>query len=279
MRIDLVVPNQGHFADKAVPACGEFEQMGFDGLWFTDHVVGFEIFKPVYDDYWFEVLNAVSYVAGITTSIRLGIGVLVIPYRDAVLTAKSLATIDKLSGGRLDLGIGTGWSRAEFYALGRQQLYEARGAYTNEALDVMMTCWQEQGEIAFQGDFHNFRKVQFEPKPVQRPRIPFWIGARGTAKAPLHRAAKYADVWHPTGLSPSELTEGSDRINELAGREVPTSIRGQVPVTASTGEMQDWLGGYREAGCIEAAVDMKTGSFDEFMEGAARLAEARATFA
>jgi probable F420-dependent oxidoreductase len=220
----------------------------------------------------------VSYVAGITSTVRLGIGVLVIPYRDAVLTAKSLATIDKLSGGRLDLGIGTGWSRAEFYALGRQDFFEARGAYTNEALDVMATCWQQEGEIAFEGQFHAFRKVQFEPKPVQRPRIPFWIGARGTAKAPLQRAAKYADVWHPTGLSPTELAEGSERINELAGREVAISIRGQVPITASVGEIQDWLGGYREVGCVQAAVDMKTDSFEIFMAGAARLAEARATF-
>ena len=130
-------------------------------------------------------------------------------------------------------------ARAEFFALGRQHLYERRGAYTDEALDVMQACWSAEGDVAFNGEFHRFRKVRFQPRPVQQPRIPLWIGSRGTAPAPLRRAAKYADFWHPTGLSPEEVKRGSEVIDEQAGRSVPTSIRGRVASDASLGEMQD----------------------------------------
>ena len=276
MRVDIVVPNEGAYGEQAMAACAELERLGFAGLWLTDHVVGFEIFQPVYGDCWLETVSTLAYVAGITEKIRLGIGVLVVPYRDAVLTAKMLASIDVLSGGRVDLGIGTGWARAEFFALGRQHLYERRGAYTDEALDVMQACWGAQGDVAFNGEFHSFRKVRFQPRPVQRPRIPLWIGSRGTAPAPLRRAAKYADYWHPTGLSPEELQRGSKVIDEQAGRSVATSIRGRIASDASVGEMQDWLGGYREAGCAQAAVDTKSATFDEFMTAAQRLAQAAA---
>ena len=276
MRVDIVVPNEGPFAEQAVAGCKDLEQMGFDGLWLTDHVVGFEIFQPVYGDCWLETVSTLAFVAGITKKIRLGIGVLVVPYRDAVLTAKMLASIDALSGGRVDLGIGTGWARAEFFALGRQHLYERRGAYTDEALDVMQACWSAADDVAFSGEFHSFRKVRFQPRPVQQPRIPLWIGSRGTARAPLRRAAKYADYWHPTGLSPEEVQRGSKVIDEQAGRTVPTSIRGQIADDASLRQMQDWLGGYQAAGCVQAAVDTKAATFDAFMSAAECLAQAAA---
>ena len=120
-------------------------------------------------------------------------------------------------------------------------------------------CWSADGDVAFNGEFHTFRKMRFQPRPVQQPRIPLWVGCRGTAPAPLRRAAKYADYWHPTGLSPEELRRGSEIIDEQAGRSVPTSIRGRVASDASVGEMQDWLGGYREAGCAQAAVGYQVG--------------------
>ena len=190
MRVDIVVPNEGPFANDVVRRCAEFEQMGFGGLWLTDHVVGFEAFRPVYGDYWLESLSTLSWIAANTSTIRLGIGVLVFPYRDAVLTAKSISTIDNLSGGRVELGVGTGWSKAEFHALGRGAMFEKRGAYTNEAIEVMQACWTSEGDIAFNGEFHSFRKMRFEPKPVQRPGVPLWIGSWSTAGPALRRVAK-----------------------------------------------------------------------------------------
>ncbi len=268
MRLDLVVPNEGPYALEAVKAAAQFEAMGYDGLWFTDHVVGFEIFKPVYGAYWLEVLNALTYAAAVTKRVRLGIGVLVIPYRDAVYTAKALSTIDNLSNGRLDLGVGTGWARAEFFALGRQAYFEARGPYTDEALDIMQHCWQADGEIAYEGKFVSFRKVQFEPRPVQKPRIPFWIGSRGTAPAPLRRAVKYADVWHPTSMEPAELKSASAQLNELAGRKIPASVRTQLPLDQGVSAVVDKLAAYRDVGCVQVAMDFKAKSFKDFADGA-----------
>ena len=272
MRIDLVIPNQETYGAEAVQACGELEQMGYDGLWFTDHVVGYEIFKPVYGAYWLEVLTAMTHAAAITEKARIGAGVLVLPYRNAVYTAKVLASIDVLSGGRVDLGVGTGWCKREFHALGVVDAFDTRGPRTTEALDVMLRCWGAEGdeEIGFDGEFSQFRGVQFQPVPVQQPKIPLWIGSRGTASAPLRRAAKYADVWHPTGLSVEEILEGRDRINELAGREVPVSARIRR-AGESIADFAAQVETYREINCFEVAIDLESKSMAEFMTGAQEL--------
>ncbi len=273
MRLDLVVPNEGPFALEAVRASAQFEQMGYDGLWFTDHVVGVRSFQPVYGPYWLEVLSALAYAAANTSRVRLGIGVLVLPVRDPVYTAKVLSTIDNLSDGRVDLGIGTGWAKSEFHALGRGDLHDVRGPYTDECMDVMLRCW-EGGEFGYEGRWVNFRRIQFEPVPVQKPRIPIWVGSRGTARAPMRRVAKYADVWHPTGVTPDELETGGAKLDEMAGREIPRSIRTQLAADTESSKMLDHLAAYRDAGCVEAAVDLKTSSFKAMVEGAQRLIEA-----
>jgi probable F420-dependent oxidoreductase len=265
MRLDLVLPNEGPFALQAVQAAARFEDMGYGGLWLTDHVIGIEGYRPVYGDYWLEILTTLAYVAASTKTIRLGAGVLVLPVRDAVLTAKMLATIDVLSNGRLDLGVGTGWARREFSALGRGALYEARGAATDEALDVFLECWRG-GEIAYQRAFSSTSKIRFEPTPVQRPHPPIWVGARGLAPAPLRRAAKYADVWHPGEISPEEVREGGERLDALAGRKIARSIRLQAGA-----DLRDQLRRYEDAGCIQAAIDFKVATFADFMKAAESL--------
>ena len=263
MRIDLVLPNEGPFALEAIHTAPRFEEMGFGGLWLTDHVIGIEGYRPVYGDYWLEILTALSYVAASTKKIRLGTGVLVVPYRDAVLTAKMLSTIDVLSGGRLDVGVGTGWARREFNALGRGEVFEDRGAFTDEALDVFNTCWKG-GELSHEGRWSKSSKIRFEPAPVQTPRPPLWVGGRGLAPAPLRRAAKYADVWHPTSLTPDEIREGGEKLDAMAGRKIPRSIR-------TTVTDHDELRRYRDAGCIQAAVDLKAETYAEFLKGAEAL--------
>ncbi len=271
MRLDLVVPNEGEFSQQAVASCPDFEDMGFGGLWFTDHVVGQRAYQPVYGPVWLEIMTAMTWAAANTKTIRLGTGVLVVPYRDPVMTAKQLTTIDVLSGGRVDLGVGTGWSKGEYHALGRGDIFDQRGAVTDESLDVMLRCW-EGGEFSWDGQWSNFRRLEFAPTPVQKPRIPLWIGSRGTAPAPLRRVAKYADVWHPTQLSPAELKEGAARVNEMAEREIPTSIRCQYPADTPINQLQDELESYREAGCIQAAVDLKSTSHSELMNAVENLA-------
>ena len=270
MRIDLVVPNHASFGPDAIMSAPDLEEMGYDGLWFTDHVVGYEFFKPVYGSYWLEVLTAMTHAAAITERVRIGAGVLVLPYRDPVYAAKVLTTIDVLSGGRVDLGVGTGWCRAEFQGLGRGHAFERRGAYTDEALEVMRLCWacDCDEELAFEGEFSNFRKLRFNPVPMQGSHIPLWIGSRGHGRAPLRRAAKHADVWHPTGLDPDELKKGSGKLDEIAGRHVPVSARLRK-AERGTAELAEAVAAYADAGCIQIAMDLQSKTLPDFMSDAA----------
>jgi probable F420-dependent oxidoreductase len=248
--------------------------MGYDGLWLTDHVIGVAAYHPVYGGNWLEILSTLAYLAGVTKKVRLGTGVLVLPYRNPVLTAKIISTIDVLSGGRVDLGIGTGWSRAEFGALGVAAFHEPRGAVTDETIDVMLKCWQG-GQVDWQSERFPVRKIEYSPVPLQRlagaPRVPLWIGARGLGKAPMRRAAKYADVWHPTGLTPADFRTGGEQLDTMAGRKIPRSIRRNWPEGTSVSAILDELAQYREAGCFAAAVDFKTRDYNVYRGMAEQL--------
>jgi len=206
-------------------------------------------------------------LAATTHRIRIGTGVLVLPYRDPVLTAKMLATVDVLSNGRVDFGIGTGWALDEFQALGSEGKFEGRGGATDEALDVILKCWQG-GHFDFDGRWSKFPLVEFAPIPVQKPRIPIWVGARGTAPAPLRRAARYADMWHPVGLAPSELKAGGERLDEIAGRHVPRSIRIAFKSGTDPKAMVARLEAFRDVGCVQAAVEFRSRSHAEFLSSA-----------
>lgn len=268
MRLDLVVPNEGPFANQAVQGAPLFEDLGYDGLWFTDHIIGLDAYAPVYGPYWLEMLTVMAHVAARTKRVRLGAGVLVAPYRDPVTAAKILATLDVLSGGRVDLGIGAGWARREFAAVGRGEVFEDRGPFTNEVLDVMLQCWKG-GRVAFEGRWFKFEKIDFQPVPAQGERVPLWIGGRGLGAAPLRRAARYADVWHPTGLSAEDLRSGGERLDEMAGRKVPRSVR--LRGDGDPGEVTERLAAYRDAGCMQVALALdEPQTFAEF----ARAAEA-----
>ncbi len=283
MRLGLVVNNNGAPAPEAVRRMPRLaEEAGYDSLWVTDHVIGVRSFRPVYGATWMEPLTSLAYIAATTARIRLGIGVLVVPYRDPVYTAKVIATLDQLSGGRVDLGVGTGWAQSEYHALGRGALFESRGAVTDESLDLMLRCWQG-GEFGWDGRFFRFRNIQFDPVPVQRPRVPLWIGSRTGRQAPMRRVAKYADVWHPTGLSPDELRRTGDELDERAGRKIRRAIRHSHGAGRSVGESIDLLGAYREAGCDEAAIDFggldeelaKPGALERVLDAARELVERR----
>ena len=268
MRLGLVVNNNGAPAVEAVRRMPVLaEEAGYESVWVTDHVVGVRSFQPVYGATWMEPMTALAWMAAATSRIRLGVGVLVVPYRDPVLTAKMIATLDQLSGGRVDLGIGTGWARSEYHALGRGDLFGERGAVTDESIEVMLRCWQG-GEFGFEGKYFRFRSLQFDPVPVQRPRVPLWIGSRTGQRAPMRRVAKYADVWHPTGLSPEEIRESGDAVDEAADRAIPRTVRLSHAPAKSTDELIELLGHYREAGCIEAAVDFGGLDTDLAQDGA-----------
>lgn len=153
-----------------------------------------------------------NFLAGCTQRIRLGTHVLIVPYRDPVFTAKILATLDVLSGGRLILGAGVGWMEEEFQALGLDT-YRERGAVTNEYLRLFKELWTKD-EPNFQGKYYQVSGVGFQPKPVQKPHPPVWTG--GHTEPALRRAATLADGWMPIGLRPPSLLQPKEMAAKIA---------------------------------------------------------------
>ncbi len=208
------------------------EELGFDSVWVSDHIVIPERVESTYpysthgrfpvgpEGSYLEPLTVLTYLAAVTSRVRLGTHVLILPYRNPVVTAKIIATLDVLSGGRLNLGIGVGWMREEFEALG-YDYFERRGAVTDEQIRVMKALWTEDVP-SFSGEFYRFAPVGAQPHPVQRPHPPIFVG--GHTRAAIRRAARLGDVWMPIGarppahLPPEELASGIARLRLEAAR-------------------------------------------------------------
>ena len=210
------------------------EDMGFASLWLPDHVVVFEQYAPNYGyspdglppyaprQGWFDPLLGLAAMAATTDRIRLGTNILILPERNPVVLAKEVVALDHLSGGRIDLGVGLGWSPEEFSALGVP--FERRGARCDDYIRAMTCLWTD--EVAtYDGEFVSFTGAVQLPKPVQSPRPPVIIG--GQSPAALRRAATLGDGWS-SWMLPSDRIEdtlaGLDAECEKAGRD-PQSLR------------------------------------------------------
>jgi probable F420-dependent oxidoreductase len=202
------------------------EELGLDSVWAHDHVfnVG-HVFERIGDRPYYEPLTLLTFVAARTTRVRLGTSVLVLPYHNPIRLAKTAATLDVLSGGRLILGVGVGAIEQELLALGTP--FKERGAFTDEAIAVMRTLWSAE-DPGFEGKYSSFAGMKFSPKPVQKPSIPVVIG--GVSRAAIRRAARVGDGWQPLGLSPDALAQGMAALREEAracGRDaakIPVSL-------------------------------------------------------
>lgn len=201
------------------------EGLGFSSFWLGDHVI---IPRQVDDSAHqrdvggntriadktlvdvFEPIVTMAHLAAHVRTIRLGFSVLVIPYRNPVLTAKMLSSIDVLSGGRVMLGAGVGWMEDEFSALGAS--FADRGAVTDEYLQVMLECWTQE-HPSFHGRFYDLDDVAFRPKPLQSPHVPIYVGGNG--EPALRRAAKLGQGWLPLFQTPTELEPKIARLREL----------------------------------------------------------------
>lgn len=270
MRLGLVASNVGPDCVRTVREVPSVaEDLGFSSVWFTDHVIGLKAYAPVYCGEWAELVTSMTWAAARTQRVRIGCGVMALPYRDPVLVAKMLATLDQLSGGRLLVGVGTGWAYREFEALGKAAVFERRGAATDEALDVILRCWQG-GAFGYEGEFTTFKEIEFAPTPVQEPRPPLWVGGQ-TGRA-LRRAARYADVWHPARIPPAEVRQLGERLDELAGREITRSIRLALSPD-TTEEILATVDDYVAVGCEDFVVEIKRESTDEILREAESLAQ------
>src|SRR5208282_5449005 len=213
MQIGFNLPISGPLSspDIVTRIAQEGESLGYDYLTLTDHIVLPNLRVPGYPysesgeffsegpERRYEQLTSAAYIAAKTSRLRLVLSVMVVPHRPAVLTAKMLATIDVLSGGRLAVGIGAGWMKEEFEAIGAPDFAE-RGAVTDEHLDVFRELWTNPAP-AFDGRYTKFSGVLFEPKPVQKPYPPIWVG--GESGPSLRRCARIGDVWYPIGTNPA----------------------------------------------------------------------------
>jgi probable F420-dependent oxidoreductase len=224
MKFGVWVPNCRHLAtpeiirDTAVRA----EQLGYDSVWVSDHVVVPHANVVNFGETVFDPLITLGVAAGATSRVQLGTTVLIIPYRNAVVTAKMISSLDALSGGRVVLGIGAGWVAAESAALGVP--FAERGAMTDEYLKAMQELWTKR-EPTFAGKYTRFSGITFEPKPIQKPHPPIWVG--GHSRAALRRTVELGAAWHPINRPPGELRAGQAEIARQCaarGRAVPPAL-------------------------------------------------------
>jgi probable F420-dependent oxidoreductase len=291
MQFGFNLPNSGALAAPEIMAriAREGEALGYDYLTVTDHVVLPDTAEPGYpysesgafystdSAHRHEMLTLAAWLAAVTSRLRLVLAVLVVPHRPAVLAAKMLATVDALSGGRLTVGVGAGWLKAEFDAVVTTPFAE-RGAVTDEYIAAFRTLWTERTP-AISGRYVHYDRLLLEPKPMQTPHPPIWVG--GESPPALRRAARLGDAWYPIGTNNAHPLDtlqryraGIERLRratEAAGRRrdaVGLTYRvkrygGAVSARASDGERRLFSGGDANIiGDIHALSDLGVSAID-----------------
>lgn len=270
MQIGFNAPTAGPMSatDQLVRLVTEAEAMGFDYATFSDHVViptDIEAKYPYSSTGEFpagsraerhEQLIEMAFIAAKTSRLRLVSSVMVVPHRPAVLTAKMLATIDVLSGGRLTLGIGAGWMKEEFEAIQAPD-FDERGKVTDEYIKAFIELWTKP-KPSFAGRHVKFDKILLEPKPVQKPHPPIWVG--GESGPALRRTARLGDAWYPIGTNPAnpldslkrfktqvarlrKMTEEAGRKPDAVGLTLRVTVFGEnAPAKADDGERRLFSG-------------------------------------
>ena len=221
MRLGVNVPNFGPGTNPDVLRRWALtvEGLGFDLLMVSDHIAVTPDVAEQYPAPFYEPFTTLSWLAGLTRGIRLGTTVLIVPYRHPLLIARMAANLNDLSGGRLVLGVGVGWAREEFGALGVP--FRDRGRLTDEYLLAIRGAWQDETDY-------------------RSGHIPLWIG--GNSDAALRRAVRLGDAWHPLRFTPGWMAEAAGRLTACAaeqGRPAPALMPRialrltDAPVTAS----------------------------------------------
>ncbi|HVZ10372.1 TIGR03619 family F420-dependent LLM class oxidoreductase [Rhodopila sp.] len=308
MRIGFNAPTTGPLIepDSFVRIIAEGEALGFDYVTISDHIMvprNLDSKYPYTDTgefpagtqaAWLDQLGATAFIAAMTKTLRFVLSVMVVPHRPAVLTAKLLSTIDHLSKGRLTLGIGVGWCREEFEAIGAAP-FDDRGHVTDEWMAACRELWTADYPT-FDGKYVKFDDVTFLPKPTQQP-IPIWVG--GESAPALRRTARYAQGWYPVGTNPQFPMNTVGRFKtqlerfrgfcDRAGRdpqEITLALRvlsgpGQRPRATIDGEPDmfsgadaDWIGdihALQDLGVAAVDVRLLRRSADETIEAMRRF--------
>ncbi len=239
MNIGTSLPLPAYTIDPAFMA-KKAEDLGFESIWYAEHAA-----VPVHSDSPFPATGgeipwtyshftdpyiALARASGVTTKIKLGTGITLVPERNPLLLAKEIATLDRYSGGRFLFGIGTGWLKEETEMMGGD--FEHRWTQTREAIEVMKELWTKE-EAEYHGRYFDFPLVRSYPKPVQNPYPPIILG--GMAKNVLRRVVTHADGWLPNRVTPTEVEESRKKLDAMAaeaGRDpksITISVYGQLP--------------------------------------------------
>jgi probable F420-dependent oxidoreductase len=310
MKIGVLVNNFAGFPEsgRSTRACIDVarhaERLGFASVWVTDHIVlpgkipatyphGGGGFPYSCENDIHEPIALMGALAAATERVEIGTSVLVIPYRHPLLTAKMLATIDQISGGRIVLGAGVGWLREEFEALGlAPEIFEKRGAVTVDYLRAMQRAWTAEGAFEYEGPYVQFKEVGTRPHPARTPRIPVWMG--GAGERVLRRSVDLAEGYFAINSTPEQLAVDTARLRELAeaagrapesltvaiiggimpGKETAQVVPG-MPCQGSTEQILDGLRAYADAGLDHMATDIRLASSVDFpstMAGGSDLA-------
>ena len=278
------------------------QELQFDAIWVGDHIfvprrqesrypyntTGRMSVDPT-DDV-LEPLMTLAYIGGAVNTPRLGVGVLIVPYRNPILAAKMLSTLDEMSGGKLTVGVGVGWMKEEFDNLGTS--YEDRGSITDEYIQIFKELCSSE-EPQFKGKHYRFSDLGgFNPKPVQKPHPPIWVG--GWSQAAIRRAVRMGDCWYPSNIDPVSYVEKLGALRQFCqeqGRD-PSSLKlathinsvgfeeadaygqqGVAPLSGTAQQMLDVIHRYEEAGVGHISLRMKGSTVEEMLDTMERFTD------
>jgi probable F420-dependent oxidoreductase len=262
----------GTFSTFMSPICtpqmiGEFaqsaESIGLDSLWMGEHVVLFDKTESPYPGSatgklpvpegggMLETVATFGYLAACTKTLRFGTGITLLPQRNPVYTAKEFTTLDWLTQGRIDFGIGVGWCKEEVIACGYN--FNDRGKRCDEILQMMKQLWTEP--IAeFHGEFYDLAPCRMDPKPVQKPHIPIIVG--GHSSAGFRRAAKYGNGWYGFQMDLEATAQVTLKLDAALAKEGRNRDDFQLVITPPYQVTTDMVKGYEDLGVDQLIVHL-----------------------
>lgn len=295
--ISIIVRGDDATPDTFNKMAESAERDAWDCLWASDHLIMPAMKMSRYPGRadgqlpgpwkktYYQPFSILNFLAGVTSTVRLGMSVLILPMRNPIEVAAQVAEMDQLSNGRVNFGIGVGWYREEFEALGYD--FFNRGRRTDDGLGIIRRLWTEQ-EVSANGPHYHFSDAQMGPKPKQSP-VPIYVG--GNTPHALRRLARFGDVWHPFKISPEQLRDARPILDaelKRQGRNVsgfPIAVKiplvfgenapqkGQSCTEGRTSDIIDSLKRYRDAGATEFCFDMLTETCEVALETMQRFAQ------
>lgn len=303
MEFGITLGNMGPLAtaENMLLLARRARELQFDCIWVGDHIfvpnrqesrypynaTGRMAVSP--EDNVLEPLMTLAYIGGAVDPPRLGVGVLIVPYRNPVVTAKMLTTLDHMSGGKLTVGVGVGWMKEEFDAVGAS--YEDRGSVTDEYIRIFKELCTSQ-QPRFEGKHYRFSDVGgFHPKSVQKPHPPVWVG--GWSRAAINRAARLGNCWYPSNIDPDSYVQKLEVLQRLCrehGRE-PSSLglavhvnnvgfgdkdaygrSGVAPFSGEARQMLDAVHRYQDAGISHISMNLRGADVQERLDNMEQFA-------